>query len=248
MHTPTTAAPSLPYEFVGLARQAIAEIDADHRKLIAAARAIPRKLVEHITLCGNLKRKAALAELDRRLPLAPYVTEKRTAIYRSARACRQPLSDQKTHDGIELCWLSVGLMRGDGMVTDRPASLFIGLHAAGRLLQRTWPRADIRTAIYAAHDTLLHAPEALLLVMEQQRDWLLPIDGGAFACDVHVVRDQDHDTHLFLRAHTFLAADHLKPDQHAQVAAMLYRDGGRTMLDGLCQPPQLRQHIDRATV
>ena len=238
----------LPTEIVGLTRQTFSDINREHLALIAAARALPRKVVEGLAFCDGSKRRAALAELSRRMPVEPYVTTKRCVVYRSARACRSPLSDENNRDGIEVCWLAIGLVRGNGCVTDRPASLFVSFHAGARLLQRSWPTADIRSSIYAAHDMLLAAPQATLLPMEATGRWLVPITAGAFACDVHVVRDREQDTHVYLRAETFFETDQLGADQHAQCAAMRFRDSNPTLGDGLCMPPQLRQHIDRATI
>ena len=243
----TPAAGPLPYEIIGQVRLAFTEIDRQHKVLMDAARAIPVRLVEDLIHGFAKKRAATIQRLATRMPAAPYTITRNTVIYRSLRWCQQPLSDGCQHDGIEVVWLAVGLSRGLAVVTDRPASIFISFHAAGRLLQRAWPAPDIRSTILEAHDGLLAAPEAVLLVMEQHREWALPVASGAFIGDARIIRDFEHDTHIYCRAATFLSNDLLDSAKAAQCAAMQFRDAGPTLGSGLAMPPQLRNHIDRRT-
>ena len=162
-------------------------------------------------------------------------------IFRFARIIKQPLDDGRTHDGIELAFLCVGLSRGLAVVIDRPAALHISWHAAGRLLERNGLGTDILTTVIEAHDLLFAAPFAAFDTIHDNKIWSLPAAGGCFVADVHVVDTHDHaDTMPFIRGRTYLSGDMLAPWQQAQCAAIRFRDNGPTLGSGLLMPMQLR--------
>lgn len=225
----------------GLVRQQFAAVEAEHQRFIKAANALTPKLYGDLARGTTNTRNRAAAQIRAVLGVEPWLETNRAMIFRFARIIKQPLDDGRTHDGVELAFLCVGLSRGLAVVIDRPAALHVSWHAAGRLLERQGSHTDILATVIGCHDLLFAAPFAAFDTIHDNKIWSLPAAGGCFVADVHVVDTHDHaDTMPFIRGRTYLSSDMLAPWQQAQCAAIRFRDDGPTLGTGLLMPMQLR--------
>lgn len=237
----TAASTGICAEANGLVRQHLAVIEAEHQRFIKAATALPPKLYGDLARGTTATRNRAAAQIRARLGVVPWLETNRAVVYRFARIRRQPLDDGKTHDGIELAWLCVGLSRGLAVVLDNPANLFVSWHACGRLLERNGFTTDILATVIDAHDLLLAGPFNAFDTVHDAKIWAIPAAGGCFVTDIHVVQTHDKaDSAIFTRGRTYLSDDMMQPYQRAQCAAIRFRDDGPTLGTGLFRPPQLR--------
>ena len=225
----------------GLVRQAFAAIEVEHQRFIKAATALPPKLYGDLARGTTTTRNRAAAQVRARLCVEPWLETNRALIFRFPRVIRQPLDDGKTHHGVEIAWLCVGLSRGLAVVLDNPANLFVSWHACGRLLERHGFGSDILATVIESHDLLLAGPFNAFDTLHDAKIWAIPAAGGCFVTDNHVVQTHDKaDSTIFLRGRTFLSDDQMAVYQRAQCAAIRFRDDGPTLGSGLFRPPQLR--------
>ena len=90
-----------------------------------------------------------------------------------------------------------------------------------------------------AHDALLAASSAIARPVLGERRWAIPAGAGAFLATMRGLTDAG-DAIVLATAETWVGTDQLWPEQEAQIAAMQFREPGRTLGDGLLQPSVLR--------
>jgi hypothetical protein len=225
----------------GLVRQLRQRLHADARAIAAAAERIPDDVIAAAAFKGKAGADRAWSRILAAMPSPPFRLDRdhHARLWRFLQPVEAVLD---TPDGRN---------RGRAVRRVGPWGLSVTDHALARLLERTAYRAEPVAAILEAHDMLLDASSNTANALLAARQWAIPAGPGALLCTVRSLSDDgDADALVLLTAETWVSGDQLRPQQVAQVAAIRFREGGRTLGDGLLLPavlrPAARPQVDAA--
>jgi hypothetical protein len=238
--------PPISAQASGLVRLLRQRLRTEARKLTAAADRIPEQLIAGVAFKRGIGAERAWGHLLARMPRPPHRMDRdeHIALWRLLRpvdavminpADGEDIGDQ----AIVASWLAIGRGRGRAVRREGPWGASFTNHALGRLLERTGFQADPVAVMLAAHDALLSASTGCARTMVGERLWAIPAGPGAFLTTVRGLT-LDGDALVLATAETWVSDDQLWPQQAAQVAAIRFREPGRTLGDGLLQPSVLR--------
>jgi hypothetical protein len=241
----------------GLVRQLRQRLHADARAIAAAAERIPDDVIAAAAFKGKAGADRAWSRILAAMPSPPFRLDRdhHARLWRFLQPVEAVLDTpdgrNRGDEAVVLSWLCLGLGRGRAVRRVGPWGLSVTDHALARLLERTAYRAEPVAAILEAHDMLLDASSNTANALLAARQWAIPAGPGALLCTVRSLSDDgDADALVLLTAETWVSGDQLRPQQVAQVAAIRFREGGRTLGDGLLLPavlrPAARPQVDAA--